>query len=156
MDGDIPIAMTGRVYVKCTTENGPIRPGDRLAIMGETEPAWGVAELASLTVLHYDADFDHIATATGQSTQPNELVRKVSPNVGEAAATRSPSWSASAIASSCPRSAAAGAPTSATVSSPRPSGSPRAPPAGWRPRRRLRQATPPAPRPARPHGQTSC
>jgi len=28
-----------------------------------------VAELASLTVLHYDADFDHIATATGQSTQ---------------------------------------------------------------------------------------
>ena len=28
-----------------------------------------VAELASLTVLHYDADFDHIATVTGQSTQ---------------------------------------------------------------------------------------
>jgi hypothetical protein len=28
-----------------------------------------VAELASLTVLHYDADFDHIATVTGQSMQ---------------------------------------------------------------------------------------
>ena len=28
-----------------------------------------VAELASLTVLHYDADFDHIATVTGQPTQ---------------------------------------------------------------------------------------
>lgn len=30
LDGDTPVAMTGRVYVKCTTENGPIRPGDRL------------------------------------------------------------------------------------------------------------------------------
>jgi len=28
-----------------------------------------VAEAASLTVLHYDADFDHIASATGQPTQ---------------------------------------------------------------------------------------
>jgi predicted nucleic acid-binding protein len=28
-----------------------------------------VAETASLTVLHYDADFDHIATVTGQPTQ---------------------------------------------------------------------------------------
>jgi predicted nucleic acid-binding protein len=28
-----------------------------------------VAEGASLTVLHYDADFDHIATVTGQPTQ---------------------------------------------------------------------------------------
>lgn len=30
MDGDLPIAMTGRVYVKCSTENGEIMPGDRL------------------------------------------------------------------------------------------------------------------------------
>jgi hypothetical protein len=30
MDGKHAIAMTGRVYVKCTTENGVIRPGDRL------------------------------------------------------------------------------------------------------------------------------
>lgn len=30
MDGDIPVAMTGRVYVKCSTENGVIQPGDRL------------------------------------------------------------------------------------------------------------------------------
>jgi hypothetical protein len=30
MDGDLPVAMSGRVYVKCSTENGPIRPGDRL------------------------------------------------------------------------------------------------------------------------------
>jgi len=28
-----------------------------------------VAETASLTVLHYDADFDHIAAVTGQPTQ---------------------------------------------------------------------------------------
>ena len=28
-----------------------------------------VAESASLTVLHYDADFDHIATVTGQPTE---------------------------------------------------------------------------------------
>lgn len=28
-----------------------------------------VAELASLTVVHYDADFDHIATVTGQPTE---------------------------------------------------------------------------------------
>lgn len=30
MDGDIPVAMTGRVYVKCSTENGNIQPGDLL------------------------------------------------------------------------------------------------------------------------------
>lgn len=30
LDGDLLIAMSGRVYVKCTTENGPIQPGDRL------------------------------------------------------------------------------------------------------------------------------
>ncbi len=29
-EGDTPIAMTGRVYVRCSAENGPIRPGDRL------------------------------------------------------------------------------------------------------------------------------
>jgi hypothetical protein len=28
--GDTKVAMTGRVYVKCTTEGGPVRPGDRL------------------------------------------------------------------------------------------------------------------------------
>ncbi len=30
LDGDHLIAMTGRVYVKCSTENGAIAPGDRL------------------------------------------------------------------------------------------------------------------------------
>lgn len=30
LDGDTPVAMTGRVYVKCSIENGVIRPGDRL------------------------------------------------------------------------------------------------------------------------------
>ena len=30
MDGDTKVAMTGRVFVKCSTENGAIRPGDRL------------------------------------------------------------------------------------------------------------------------------
>jgi hypothetical protein len=30
IDGDTPVALTGRVYVKCTTEAGRIRPGDLL------------------------------------------------------------------------------------------------------------------------------
>jgi len=30
IDGDTLVAMTGRVYAKCTAENGPIRPGDLL------------------------------------------------------------------------------------------------------------------------------
>lgn len=30
LDGDTKVAMTGRVYVKCSIENGAIRPGDRL------------------------------------------------------------------------------------------------------------------------------
>lgn len=30
LDGDTKVAMTGRVYVKASDENGPIRPGDRL------------------------------------------------------------------------------------------------------------------------------
>ncbi|MEM7309689.1 MAG: hypothetical protein AAF682_23640 [Planctomycetota bacterium] len=30
LDGETPVAMTGRVYVRCSTENGAIRPGDLL------------------------------------------------------------------------------------------------------------------------------
>jgi hypothetical protein len=30
LDGETLVAMVGRVYVRCTTENGPIVPGDRL------------------------------------------------------------------------------------------------------------------------------
>ncbi|MEZ6019171.1 MAG: hypothetical protein R3F17_03460 [Planctomycetota bacterium] len=30
MDGDTHVAMTGRVYVRCSAENGAIHPGDRL------------------------------------------------------------------------------------------------------------------------------
>ena len=30
MAGDTPVALTGRVYVKATSESGPIAPGDRL------------------------------------------------------------------------------------------------------------------------------
>ena len=30
LDGDIPVAMTGRVYVKCSAENGSVEPGDLL------------------------------------------------------------------------------------------------------------------------------
>jgi hypothetical protein len=30
LDGDLPVTMTGRVYVKGSAENGAIRPGDRL------------------------------------------------------------------------------------------------------------------------------
>lgn len=30
LDGDTQVALTGRVYARCSTENGPIRPGDLL------------------------------------------------------------------------------------------------------------------------------
>jgi hypothetical protein len=30
MDGETPVAMSGRVYVRCSAEGGPIRPGDLL------------------------------------------------------------------------------------------------------------------------------
>jgi hypothetical protein len=30
LDGDTPVAMSGRVFVRCSKENGPIRPGDLL------------------------------------------------------------------------------------------------------------------------------
>jgi hypothetical protein len=30
LEGEVPLALTGRVYVKCSAENGPIRPGDLL------------------------------------------------------------------------------------------------------------------------------
>jgi hypothetical protein len=36
LDGDTPVAMAGRVYVKCTTENGPIRAGDLLTTSART------------------------------------------------------------------------------------------------------------------------
>jgi hypothetical protein len=36
LDGETPVAMTGRVYVKCTVENGAIRPGDRLTTSSKT------------------------------------------------------------------------------------------------------------------------
>jgi hypothetical protein len=28
LDGETPVAMSGRVYVRCSVENGPVRPGD--------------------------------------------------------------------------------------------------------------------------------
>jgi hypothetical protein len=34
LDGETPIAMSGRVYVRCSTENGPITPGDLLTTAG--------------------------------------------------------------------------------------------------------------------------
>lgn len=30
LDGETPVAMSGRVYVRCSAENGPVRPGDLL------------------------------------------------------------------------------------------------------------------------------
>lgn len=33
-DGEVKVAMVGRVYVRCTTEGGPIRAGDRLVSSG--------------------------------------------------------------------------------------------------------------------------
>jgi len=30
LEGEVPLALTGRVFVKCSAENGPIRPGDLL------------------------------------------------------------------------------------------------------------------------------
>jgi len=43
LDGDVPLAMTGRVYLKCTAANGAIRPGDLLT----TSNTEGHAMLAS-------------------------------------------------------------------------------------------------------------
>jgi hypothetical protein len=34
LDGDTPVAMSGRVYVRCSAENGAIRPGDLLTTAG--------------------------------------------------------------------------------------------------------------------------
>ena len=45
-DGDIKVAMVGRVYVRCTADGGPIRPGDRLVTSGRP----GVAMRASDSV----------------------------------------------------------------------------------------------------------
>ncbi|MFN0152429.1 MAG: hypothetical protein ACKVU1_17120 [bacterium] len=36
LDGETPVAMTGRVYAKCSSENGPIRPGDLLTTSSTT------------------------------------------------------------------------------------------------------------------------
>lgn len=30
LSGDTPVALTGRVYVRCTAANGPVEPGDLL------------------------------------------------------------------------------------------------------------------------------
>ncbi|MEM7310861.1 MAG: hypothetical protein AAF682_29590 [Planctomycetota bacterium] len=45
MDGDTPVAMTGRVFVRCSDENGAIEPGDRLT----TSSVPGVAMKATDT-----------------------------------------------------------------------------------------------------------
>jgi hypothetical protein len=42
--GDTPVAMTGRVYARCSAENGPIRPGDRLTSAALTGHAMRAAE----------------------------------------------------------------------------------------------------------------
>jgi hypothetical protein len=34
MDGETPVAMSGRVYVRCSAEGGAIRPGDLLTTAG--------------------------------------------------------------------------------------------------------------------------
>lgn len=34
LEGDLPVAMAGRVYAKCSAENGPIEPGDLLTTAG--------------------------------------------------------------------------------------------------------------------------
>ncbi len=46
LDGDTPVAMTGRVYVKCTTESGPVRPGDRLTTSSKTGHAMRATDAA--------------------------------------------------------------------------------------------------------------
>jgi hypothetical protein len=44
LDGRTPIAMTGRVYVRCSAENGVIRPGDLLTTAGKTGCAMRAAD----------------------------------------------------------------------------------------------------------------
>ncbi|MEQ8770469.1 MAG: hypothetical protein RIB60_08165 [Phycisphaerales bacterium] len=49
LDGDIPVAMTGRVYVKATAANGAVEPGDLLT----------TAELSGHAMRATDADRSH-------------------------------------------------------------------------------------------------
>lgn len=53
LDGDTPVAMTGRVYVRCSAENGAITPGDRLTTASLTGHAMKAtnAELCDGAVL---------------------------------------------------------------------------------------------------------
>ncbi len=44
--GDTPVALTGRVYVKASAENGSIRPGDRLTTAGTPGHAMRVTDAA--------------------------------------------------------------------------------------------------------------
>lgn len=44
--GDTPVALTGRVYVKASAENGPIRPGDRLTTASTHGHAMRVTDAA--------------------------------------------------------------------------------------------------------------
>jgi hypothetical protein len=45
MDGETPVAMSGRVYVRCSAENGPIQPGDLLTTA--TEPGHAMKATSS-------------------------------------------------------------------------------------------------------------
>jgi len=44
LDGDVLVAMTGRVWVRATADGGPIRPGDRLTTSGRSGRAMRVAD----------------------------------------------------------------------------------------------------------------
>jgi len=44
LSGETPVAMTGRVYVKCSTENGAIRPGDLLTTSATSGHAMRVTD----------------------------------------------------------------------------------------------------------------
>ena len=44
VEGETPVALTGRVYVRCNEESGPIRPGDRLTTSSRPGEAMRVAD----------------------------------------------------------------------------------------------------------------
>lgn len=64
MDGEIAVAMTGRVYAKCSTENGAIEPGDLLT----TSSLRGHAMKATDRDLSHGAVIGKAMTALDEST----------------------------------------------------------------------------------------
>jgi hypothetical protein len=65
LDGDTLVAMAGRVYVRCTTESGPIVPGDRLTSSSTPGHAMKAADPARCGGSVVGKALTHLAEGTG-------------------------------------------------------------------------------------------